>query len=100
VTEQHMALHAGMTMIASKYDVRGLQDLAKLNFMKDCEMHWDTPEFAEAAKYVCETPVEGLKETAVDTIVAHNELLKKVGIMEVLKKSDGLACEVLRKMAD
>jgi hypothetical protein len=44
--------------------------------------------------------VEGLKETVVDTIVAHNELLKKVGIMEVLKKSDGLACEVLRKMAD
>jgi hypothetical protein len=100
VTEQHMALHAGMAMIASKYDVHGLQDLAKLNFMKDCEMHWDTPEFAEAAKYVCETPVEGLKETVVDTIVAHNELLKKVGIMEVLKKSDGLACEVLRKMAD
>jgi hypothetical protein len=95
-----MALHAGMAMIADKYEVYGLQDLAKLNFMKDCEMHWDTPEFAEAAMYVCETPVEGLKEVLVDTTVAHKGLLKKVKIMEVLNKSDGMACDVLRRMAD
>jgi hypothetical protein len=98
--EQHMGLHAGMAMIADKYDVYGLQDLAKSNFKNDCQVHWNTLEFAEAAKYVCGTPVEGLKEVVIDTIVAHKELLKREEIKELLKRSDGLAYEILRRISD
>jgi hypothetical protein len=87
-----------MAMIGDKYDVYGLEDLAKSNFRKVCQVHWNTLEFAEAVKYVCDMPVEALKAVIVDTIVAHKELIKKGDIKEVLKKSDGLALEILGRM--
>jgi hypothetical protein len=89
-----------MAMIADKYDVYGLGDLARSNFRKDYEAHWNTSEFMEAAKYVCDVPVEALKAVIIDTIVAHKELINKAGIKEVLKKSDGFALEILGRMAD
>jgi hypothetical protein len=98
--EPKLSLHAGMAMIADKYDVYGLGDLARSNFRKDCEAHWNTSEFMEAAKYVCDVPVEALKAVIIDTIVAHKELINKAGIKEVLKKSDGFALEILGRMAD
>jgi hypothetical protein len=93
-----LILHAGMYAIGDKYDVHGLDVLAKAKFKRTCDSSWNTAEFADAAQYVCDEPVDGLREVIVETIVEHMEMIKTSRIKEMLQKSDGLTYEVLRRI--
>lgn len=91
-----LMLHAGMWALGDKYDVHGLPDLAKEKFESACEHYWDTPEFEEVIRHIWgNVSVRRLMGVVVEIIADHASLWEKDGFVELMKKQEGLAYDIL-----
>ena len=94
---EDVLLHAKMYEIGHRYDVLGLQELAKQKFQAACHIHWNHAIFAEAAQHVFySTPKydKGLRDVVCRTLSKHLSLLQKPEIAALIK-THGQAFNVL-----
>jgi hypothetical protein len=82
---EQLMMHVKMYVLAKKYGVHILVELARVKFQVACRREWKAEKFVEAVEYVCEN----------ETIAAHMELVKKERLIGVLKTEMGLAHEVI-----
>lgn len=89
-----------MYAIGDKYGVLGLKELAQAKFKGTCDVVWNSDEFAEAARYVYSSTLEGDKELrniVRDTIARHSKLIHKMAIRDMLEDHPELMYDLLKK---
>ena len=92
-----------MYEIADKYDVVGLNDLAKEKFEKACGCFWNDPVFPTAAGHAfSSTPDKdvGLRDVVIETIANHVNLVNRAEIFEFMADNATVAVSVLKKSVD
>lgn len=97
-----LLLHAKMYEVADKYDVTGLDQLAREKFLRAATEFWDTEHFAPAAHYAFSTTPEedkGLRDVVSNIISQHMALLKKPAVESLLIEFNGLAVGLLKARA-
>jgi hypothetical protein len=100
---EQLMLHVEMALLADKFDIEGLHDLATAKYRRACERFWDTPEFEETAEFVVgngDGRLNTLRSVVVKILVDHKELIEKEKIEELLKSREGFAYEVLKRRRD
>tara|TARA_R110002003_G_scaffold124_13_gene11302 strand:+ start:1997 stop:2401 length:405 start_codon:yes stop_codon:yes gene_type:complete len=95
-----LLLHAKMYEIGDKYDVQGLQQLAREKFLRACVEYWNDDNFAPAAHLAFTTTPEsddGLRTIISNIISQHMVLLNKPEVEALLNEFNGLAVDLLKK---
>jgi hypothetical protein len=95
--QESMRLHARVYILATKYGIRGLRDLALSKLAAKAMEDWDTGEFLETADEVYRDRDAGhgaLKIVVMRTVAAHLELLDKEEMASALRNLD-LAADLL-----
>lgn len=93
-----LLLHAKMYEMGDKYDVIGLQDLAREKFLRACAVYYHDERFTQAARHAFSTTPDhdiGLRDVVKDVIWEHMDLLKKAEVQALVQDSKGLAMTLL-----
>jgi hypothetical protein len=92
-----------MYVIADKYDVVGLKDLASEKFKLSCGAFWDEDDFATAANYAFLTTMaddRGLRDIVSSTISNHMEIIHKADIQTLLSENGDLSLAIMLTKVD
>jgi hypothetical protein len=96
----HLLLHSQIYVLAEKYQVDGLKELALEKFKWCCAVFWYTSDFLLAVRHVFDdsTPENdrGLRDLVTFTIVKHMEVLSKPEVWALLEEHNGLSTHVLK----
>jgi hypothetical protein len=99
--EDQLLLHAKLYSLADKYNVQGLQDLAKLKFDCASKVFWTSSIFGSVAEHVfTSTPDKdvGLRSIVKKTLVENRlPLMKQPTIQTFLMKRPEMMLELLKQ---
>lgn len=102
-----LALDAHIYILADKYFITPLKQLATMKFSKQCEVEWKLPAFAEAIKLIYDDGPErsAIKEKAVQAAMSHlKELCAKdsehKGFRDLLLITPRFAVDLLTAMSE
>lgn len=90
-----------MFVLADKYAITSLRDLAKTKFEQATKEDFSAQSFAYAADLIYNKTLEhdrGLRNIVVKTLNCHRALIKYEGIAALLKSGDGLAWELIQAL--
>jgi hypothetical protein len=91
-----MSLHAKMYALGQKYQVKGLQDIAKARFEAACKECWSvTKELSSAGWIVLNTTDESMRKVLAETISSHMEIYRTDEVMELLQESNELCLDII-----
>lgn len=96
-----LLVHAKLYAVAEKYGVAGLKDLARLKFALTCNLFWDSPDFAIAARYVHTSTVhtdKNLRDIIHDIICDHVIIVEKSDVANLIEDFGLLNSIFLTKM--
>ncbi len=99
-----LLVNAKLYIIAEKYEIQALKELACTKYQQVLPETWNTSVFAESARLVYDNTVETdrmLRDIIVE--VASNNaktLLDRGEFVDLLKSNGGLATEIMRKAID
>jgi hypothetical protein len=98
--EPHLILHMKVYAAAHKYGIKSLRSLALEKLTVQLERHHESQELLDVVKMVCSvnmTDDAALREVLLDTLSRHPVLLDKPEIDSVVKGSNGMAYELLKR---
>lgn len=94
---------ADLYILAEKYDITGLQQIAIDKFERTCTEHWASVKFVMAAAMILKhtRPEDiGLRDIITEVFADHPERLKDVEVRRLFRRFEGFAVEVLDQIAN
>ncbi|ORY67586.1 uncharacterized protein BCR38DRAFT_522484 [Pseudomassariella vexata] len=88
-TTSNLVIHARVYALGSKYGIKGLKNLSADKFEDEVKRHWDTEDFLGAAQEAYTSTSEQdrtIRDSVLNTIKSHPELLGRKQVQEVIKK--------------
>ncbi|QSZ36585.1 hypothetical protein DSL72_006465 [Monilinia vaccinii-corymbosi] len=103
-TPSSMLFNAKVYIIADKYMIPALKDLANEKCSRGVEAHWNTPEFSQVAELLWENTLESdklLRDTVVTAAATHSDgLLDRGEFVEFMSTHGDFAVEVMKRARD
>ncbi|KAG4033608.1 hypothetical protein MFRU_004g01120 [Monilinia fructicola] len=103
-TPSSLLFNAKVYIIADKYMIPALKDLANEKCLRSVEAHWNTPEFSKVAELLWDNTAESdklLRDAVVTAAATHGDgLLDRGDFVEFMSKHGDFAVEVMKKARD
>ncbi|KAB8294955.1 hypothetical protein EYC80_006908 [Monilinia laxa] len=103
-TPSSLLFNAKVYIIADKYMIPALKDLANEKCLRGVEAHWNTPEFSKVAELLWENTAESdkmLRDAVLTAAAAHSDgLLDRGEFVEFMSGHGDFAVEVMKKARD
>ncbi|KAI9641938.1 hypothetical protein NHQ30_009807 [Ciborinia camelliae] len=100
-TPSSLLFNAKVYIIADKYMIPALKDLANEKCARSVEAHWNTPEFSEVAELLWENTAESdklLRDAVVTAAATHSDgLLDRGEFVAFMSTHGDFAVEVMKK---
>lgn len=103
ITESHLLFHVEMHIIADKYDIAGLKQIAVWKARADVRNRWDIEKFSAAAKFLWDNTMKcdrEIKGSFTEVARKHIEMLiVREDFMDLVTAEGSLGLDMLTLMA-
>ena len=85
----NLVLHANLYVLADKYGIHGLMDIALKNFRHEAEKYWEHDDFPQAMRVVYTSTLDhdqGIRSVIVSTLRQHENLLDKAEVRDLVEE--------------